>query len=258
MKVSVGVDGCKAGWFYFRAQADGISHGLAPNFDALAQTLPQCSRLMVDMPIGLVDDAADGRRCDREARRLLGRGRSSSVFSPPCRSVLAASDYDEARRVSRRAIGKMLSKQAFLITPRISEVDRFLRIGRRDLVVREAHPEVCFWALNQRQPMAQRKKDKAGFDQRLAVLQQYLQDADQLVESALRAYRRKQVAADDILDALVLLLVASTSDDALQTLPAAPEVDARGLPMEIVYTDCPDWGALEHVLQTQHKGDTLE
>jgi predicted RNase H-like nuclease len=257
MSVVVGVDGCKAGWFHFSSEGGAITHGISASFDALVQSLPDHSRVFVDIPIGLVDDAAEGRRCDREARRLLGRGRSSSVFSAPCRSVLAASDYDQARQVSRRAIGKMLSKQAFLITPRIREVDRFLRRRERDLVVREAHPEVCFWALNQRQPMAFRKKDQAGFDQRLALLRRYIAHADRLVGSALGSYLRKQVAADDVLDALVLLLVAGTSDGALQTAPAIPETDAHGLAMEIVYTERPDWRLCGHAPRATHAGDNL-
>ena len=39
-------------------------------------------------------------------------------------------------------------------------------------IVREVHPELCFWALNDRKPMcySKRAKARAGFDERMAVL----------------------------------------------------------------------------------------
>src|SRR5262249_23282406 len=49
----------------------------------------------------------------------------------------------------------------------------------------------------------------------------------------LSAYHRKDVARDDILDALVALVTATLE---LRTLPEVAEVDTEGLPMEIVYS----------------------
>ncbi|MFW6321250.1 MAG: hypothetical protein ACOC0Z_05315, partial [Halohasta sp.] len=50
---------------------------------------------------------------------------------------------------------------------------------------------------------------------------------------------RKQVARDDIVDALVLCAAARQP---LASLPAEPPVDARGLPMRIVTPDIdPAW-----------------
>ena len=59
----------------------------------------------------------------------------------------------------------------------------------------------------------------------------------QIVEGPLQTYTRSVVARDDILDALVALVVASSSDDKLKTFPPNPKTDLRGLPMEMVYAE---------------------
>lgn len=244
MSTAVGVDGCKAGWFYFRREGQTITHGIVRRIHDLADTLPDGARVLIDIPIGLIDRGAAGRRCDREARKLLGAPRASSVFSAPCRAVLEARSYEDAKRLSLAAIGKMLSKQAFLITPKIREVDQFLRNRGAALVLREVHPEVCFWALNGRKAILVRKKDPAGFAQRLDLLSACVPDARALVADALNAYPRKEVARDDVLDALVALVVASTADADLASVPRIPESDSQGLPMEIVFTESPNDHAL--------------
>ena len=54
---------------------------LDPDFDALG----------IDTPIGLPDRAErGGRACDAAARRLLGPGRASSVFSAPVRATMSS------------------------------------------------------------------------------------------------------------------------------------------------------------------------
>tara|TARA_R110000850_G_scaffold172790_2_gene298439 strand:- start:2693 stop:2911 length:219 start_codon:yes stop_codon:yes gene_type:complete len=49
----------------------------------------------------------------------------------------------------------------------------------------------------------------------------------ELVIEALDFYPRKSVARDDVLDALVALVVVCASDEALQTLPASLLVSSR-------------------------------
>lgn len=244
MKTAVGVDGCQAGWFYFRRDATGITHGVASNIDNLVRCLPSQARVFIDMPIGLIEGGTPGRSCDVEARRLLGGRKSSSVFSAPCRQVLKANSYEEAGRISFNAIGKKLSKQTFNITAKIKQVDDFMSNLDRGIAMREVHPELCFWALNGRHTVLSRKKDEAGFEERMHLLNKYVPNIQNLVAGALTTYFRKDVARDDILDALVAMIVAGTSDDALQTVPAIPPTDPGGLPMEIVYTEHPNDRAL--------------
>ena len=245
MSIAVGVDGCKKGWFYFRRDKCSISHGIANNLQHLVDLLPLDSRIFIDIPIGLIDKGNSGRACDKEARKLLGPVRAPSVFSAPCRPVLEASDYLDAKKRSLNAIGKMLSKQAHAIVPKIKDVDDFLRCNRnKQIVIREIHPELCFWALNHQQSIKHRKKDKAGFEERLKLIDQFIPNTRSLVEGTLNSYLRKEVSRDDILDALVALIVASTSDDALKTVPETPSKDSYGLPMEIVFAKQPNERAL--------------
>ena len=236
MNTAVGVDGCRKGWLYFLKNEDSLTHGVVPTLESLAESIDGKARVFIDIPIGLVESGSDGRACDTEARKLLGPARASSVFSAPCRQVLAASDYEEAKKLSKSAIGKMLSKQTFAITPKIREVDQFLRQRKGSSIsFREVHPEVCFWALNDRMPASYRKKDANGFTERLKILARHLPNARRLVESAINTYQKKDVAPDDILDALVLLVTADAPNDELMTLPECPPRDNHGLPMEMVY-----------------------
>jgi predicted RNase H-like nuclease len=69
----------------------------------------------------------------------------------------------------------------------------------------------------------------------MAVLRKHFPDSDKLVEKALRAYRRKQVAKDDILDALVAAVTGFLGKGHLISIPETPEFDLYGLPMEMVY-----------------------
>ena len=96
----------------------------------------------------------------------------SSVFPAPARAVLGASDYEDAKRRSLEATGKKVSVQTFAIVSKIRAVDALLRRdAKARRLVREIHPEVCFWALNGCKPMKHRKKDEAGFRERLDVLE---------------------------------------------------------------------------------------
>ena len=48
-------------------------------------------------------------------------------------------------------------------------------------------------------------------------------------------YRSRDLADDDILDAMAVAITASADRGALRTLPELPVEDSRGLPMEMVY-----------------------
>jgi predicted RNase H-like nuclease len=83
--------------------------------------------------------------------------------------------------------------------------------------------------------MRYKKKSREGHEERLAVLRNYFPEVDPLFDAACRASPRKDLARDDILDALVVAVTARGGYGAYATLPATPEQDATGLPMEIVY-----------------------
>jgi predicted RNase H-like nuclease len=165
------------------------------------------------------------------------------VFPVPARAALPARDYHKAAALNRQSLGRGLSKQAWNIMPKIKAMDDMLQV-RPELrsVIKESHPEVCFWSLNNRQAMTSNKKQPRGREERLAVLARHLPQAPQIVDSAADTYRRRDVAWDDILDALVLALSAGHGAGRLRSLPTRVPFDSRGLPMQIVYAQCPKQG----------------
>lgn len=193
---------------------------------------------LIDMPIGLVDTAPGVRGCEVAARRLLGR-RRSAIFSPPVRQALDAATYAEACAANAAVCGKKLSIQAWHIMPKIRSLDQELcRQPHLQQRLRESHPELCFAALNRGEPVAANKKTSAGRDARLHLLAQHSPNAIVYFERHQNRYPRAQVAADDLIDAMVLALTAGQGDRrGLVSLPAAAETDRCGLRMEIVFAE---------------------
>jgi predicted RNase H-like nuclease len=228
-----GVDGCPKGWIVVVAEADdagslsGFEMLVVPTFKDLLVATRACDAVAVDIPIGLSDDCP--RQADLLARRLLAPWRSSSVFPPPLRAVLACSNYRAACDLSASLCGKMMSKQAFNITPKIREADEALIPADQGRVI-EAHPELAFARLNNGRPMMHNKKRLDGAEERAGLLSAAF-GTDVRTWTVPRGAGR-----DDLYDAAVLVRTALrlTRGDALR-LPSEPQYDARGLRMEIVY-----------------------
>ena len=166
MKI-LGIDGCRAGWLGVTHSTRELSWAIAPTIETLLSP-PIPARVFVDMPIGLSDSGA--RDCDFSARRMLGRQFSSSVFPTPVRAALSAQNYPAANALNRAHSGRGLSKQSYFLFPKILELDNWLALsGPNDRRPREAHPEVAFMAIKG-EPLQYKKKTKAGFNERLALL----------------------------------------------------------------------------------------
>lgn len=233
-KMHVGVDGCKRGWFFFQFGEGEPSFGVVPLLSDLLKELPDNSVVLVDIPIGLREANEGGRLCDFDARKALAPKRSSSVFPAPCRQAVYASSYTDGSAVNKRILDKKLSKQSWAIAPKIREVDELLqRSDGARLMVREVHPEVCFWGLTGA-PMDLSKKTREGFTERLDVLSTHLPDAREIAAAAFLEHGGYETARDDILDALVAAYCALRVADC-RTIPGEPEIDPTGLPMEMVY-----------------------
>ena len=228
------MDGCRAGWIAIALDEAGEhSHLIASSIAHVARRHP-AALVLVDIPIGLRDTEPEERRCDVEARALLGP-RGSSVFPAPCRSALVSPTYRDASDENFRQTGRRLSKQSFHIAPRIRDVEEYLRRSwASGPVIREMHPEVCFRALAAR-PMAHSKRTAAGAAERLEVLERHLPTAPAIVDEVVRGHGRSAVQPDDVIDALVGAVTARVGGSGLKTLPATPEIDSRGLRMEVVY-----------------------
>ncbi|MDX1708985.1 MAG: DUF429 domain-containing protein [Desulfobacterales bacterium] len=230
----VGVDGCKKGWF---AVALGSGRkweiGIYETIDNLWKAVNSPSLMLIDIPIGL--PANSRRLCDRETRKLLGP-RGASVFPVPCRNALQAKTYRQACRINQQIMGVKLSIQSWNISSKIKEIDSWLQRKRAARSrIRESHPELCFWSLAGEHIMTHSKKTARGFLERCAILQQNYPETGNIVKQALAQFRRRDLARDDILDALALAVSARISAGKPKTIPLSPSLDEKGRPMEIVY-----------------------
>jgi predicted RNase H-like nuclease len=230
MGIIRGVDGCQGGWLCLSVNGNRKK--------PVAQVFPDAKSLLessagtvtaIDIPIGLPPDKP--RRCDIDARSLLG-SRRSSVFPAPVRCVVEATSYDLACTASEKACGKKLSKQTYALLPRIRELDRLLR-QKTDLVntVFEVHPEVCFYYWNNRRPMRYSKHSGFGFMERFQLVEQSYRGA---AEDIRQSIQPKVASDDDILDALAALWTAHRihSGNAV-CVSTKQEQDEFGLPMQM-------------------------
>lgn len=227
----LGLDGCRAGWVAvtLEPESGNLRARLAANWSELAPEQDRAAMVAVDMPVGLAD--AGPRGCDVAARRLLPRGRKSSVFPAPRRYMLDCGSWSAAQAEGRRREGSGLSKQSWNILPKIRELDAALGPADQDRI-REAHPELIFHHLNGWKPLPG-KRSPEGREARLQLLET---SGIRGVERLLDLFPRAKVQPDDVIDAAACALAARRMlrGEAV-CLPTAPATDARGLRMEIWY-----------------------
>jgi predicted RNase H-like nuclease len=247
----VGVDGCRYGWVAVILNLDsGYDVEIFLTFGELWQALSDASQILVDIPIGLKEGGSEERGCDKEARDRL-RPHGNSVFPAPRRpTIYFQANNPEYRKVTdfqKGLCGKGLSRQTYAIIPKIRQVDELLlKDGEARKKIREIHPEVCFWALkDQKKPMEFRKKTADGLKERKALLIKFYHDAENLINVGLQKFKRKDVARDDIVDALAAAVTALLGQGGYNTIPKQHETDAYGLPMEMVYVDLEGIGAAQ-------------
>lgn len=235
-----GADGCRAGWATLEIRTDGsLDASVFHTFSEVIKRVEHSGLTLVDIPIGLADGLGiKRRRCDVEARSLLGKS-GSSVFPTPVREAARASTYEEAQLVQRERAGFGLSRQTWAITPKIREVDEIMtaRPGLQERV-RESHPEVCFKVLNGLHSLVWSKNTYFGVRERLRLLSPWLGDLEAYMLSLSASFWRAGISADDLVDAAVLALHARlASETGLVSIPPEPEVDEMGLRMEIVHAN---------------------
>ncbi|MFW5994294.1 MAG: DUF429 domain-containing protein, partial [Halanaerobiaceae bacterium] len=198
---SAGIDGCPGGWLMIGENGNNkLRYNLYDNIKTLWQANNDLEIALIDIPIGLKETGPEERKCDKSARKILNN-RKYSVFPAPCRQALKASCWKEANRINNEVRGKGLSKQSWNISSKIQEVDNLIKAApEAKTIFREAHPEIVFWAINNRQEMSYNKKKAGGYQERLDLLKNYLPDLEDLINLILNDYRRKDLARDDILD----------------------------------------------------------
>jgi predicted RNase H-like nuclease len=242
----LGVDGCRGGWLTIKIALDNHWEvRLFKKFSHLWEKYGEAFLILVDIPIGLRQGSEESgslerqeRRCDKEARKLLGN-RRSCVFRVPCRPAVYAGSYDEAIGRNERLTGTRIFKATCNIIGKIREVDEFLAANPQAREqVREMHPELCFWSLNGCRPLQYSKTKEDGYLERLQLLQSIYPQSETILNHALSNYLRKEVKKDDILDALCGAITAKIGRENLTAIPNQPERDSQGLPMEMVYFLC--------------------
>jgi len=231
-----GLDGCRSGWVIAIVTADGRRRSVTvTRVGTLASALDeisarQASATGIDMPIGLPDDGH--RPADRAARALLGP-RRSTVFPTPARAVLDAVDYPDALARSRAATGVGLSKQAWNLVPKITELDRAVTPSDEDHLF-EVHPELAFLRLAG-DVVGEPKKTAAGRARRVSLLQQACGLTDGDAGRLGRGLREAGVAVDDVLDAVAVALSACALAAGTATVLGDGSRDRRGLVMRICF-----------------------
>jgi len=232
MPILAGMDGCIGGWLCLIRDTDTDSMELRvlSSISELKGIHPLPTLVSIDIPIGLPDSGP--RECDLEARQLLQKPRSNSVFPAPIRPVLQAKDFREATQVRKAIDGKSMSIQAWSIVPKIVEVDEFLRsVEGGSMSLREIHPELSFYAWNGGRPMSHPKRSSEGRAQREVLVTSHFGEG---YANMLKVPARGRYANDDLLDAFAALWTAERlSSGKAITIPANPPRDSHNLPMEM-------------------------
>lgn len=250
--VNLGVDWAGHGWLVASAEDEERPQvEFHSTIFEVWSRYPANGRVAIDIPIGL---PTDGRRpCDREAKAVLG-ARGNSVFYTPTREAVYASNIEEAKD-RHSGLDYSVQNQAWAIVPRIREVDTFFQICGSEMDtdgVIETHPEVAFAALNGGEPVASAKKGERGEMRRLELLSPNLPGVETVFTRATSrfqgpGYASKFAQPDDILDALVGLLVARDGGRNPPSLPQATspnrddELDRDCIIAHSVETD---WGSI--------------
>jgi predicted RNase H-like nuclease len=215
----LGVDAAARQWLAILL-VDGRFAGadLQPSITALLQRFPDVEVVGVDIPIGL--PRSGPRPADAAARAFVGPRRAPSVFSALPAEVLKAPTYREAAEIAVRLVGKSLSRQSYVLGPRIFEVADLAAIDSR---IVEVHPEVSFRALNGA-PLRFSKHSWSGIAERRALLA----SAGILLPDDLPDGGR--VAPDDVVDAGIAAWSATrVAEGTSSTLPPDSSTDpARG------------------------------
>jgi predicted RNase H-like nuclease len=234
-----GIDGCPSGWTVAFARADlsEVRVRLVGRFIDVAAAPEAPAVIAIDIPIGLPERAGYGGRAAENAVRPLLGARQSSVFSVPSRAAIAEHDYREACRIAFATSEppRKVSKQLFMLAPKIREVDAALRadatLSQR---VFEVHPEVAFWRLNGEHALGEPKKVKSRpYGPGLALRRQLLIKAG-LPADVVEASPPKGAGPDDLIDALACAAIAwRIYAGVAQSFPDPPERDVFGLTMAI-------------------------
>ena len=242
IRTCIGIDACPGGWACVFNGADGtLSVEFMDSLDRMLEAFSD-SIIGIDIPIGLPDGATGIepgiRQCDKQARRLLGFPRSTSIFSSPVRPLLDIDEKDiakahhEASAITMDISNRKVTRQTMNILPRIREVDFLLqRSGSLRNRMFEVHPELIFMEINGG-PIEESKRTLEGRARRMTCLQRIF--APEAVESCISMITGTPIKHDDLIDALACCWSADRiARGTHRETPVEPEFDSTGLRMTI-------------------------
>jgi predicted RNase H-like nuclease len=227
-----GVVPCRGGWLVAAGKLVGTGLFPEPPFVTkklvdVIDAVPAYTVVALASPIGLPDKPTGrGRRCEQEARKVLGWPRLGAIISAPALPVAQkAKKYDDAVDLN----GGRLNRISWGQIRHIREV--------RDLVqshiqrnVYEVHPELSFHQLNGDESLTYGKRTEEGRKEREEILIARMQNlANRIDPDPPRGASRPNV-----LDAFAVLWTARRiAARAAVKLPERPEWNSDGLRMEI-------------------------
>ncbi len=227
----LGIDYCRKGWLAAALDFGGLSFAYFDTFEELMAAYPDRDACLVYMAIGLPESPLD-KRPDNKTRLLLGK-RGSAVAPIPCRQAVYAEGKEAQAAANRKVLDMAFSRQTEVLVPRIREVDTFLEThpSYKNFLC-ESQPDLCFSRISGL-PIETKKDALYGVRDRAGILAPYFPTLTPQRASELA--KANSCRADDVMDAAVLALTACMQAHGyFETVPAQPDVDSRGLRMQVV------------------------
>jgi predicted RNase H-like nuclease len=230
-RLLAGVEPCPGGWLVVIGKLLGINllpeqAIVLPAFIEVLDYRPSFDVVALHAPIGLpAKPSSTGRRCDEEARTVLGWPRMGAIVSPPARATLASETYEGAREVN----GGALSVVQWEMLPKFREVDAVIGPYHQRTVF-EVHPELGFHQMNDDRSLSEPKHSESGIAERRGILLHRMPGCERVLDEV-----PVGASVEVVLDAAANLWTARRIiARAVHRLPEDPEWDETGLRMELL------------------------
>lgn len=231
-----GVDGCPGGWLC--VSLDTETNAFQVSIFCLATQLltfdPFIQVMAIDMPIGLASTGR--RRCDELARDLLG-DRHPCVFNAPIRPALYAPSRLAASAISQAITDRKVGNHEWSLYPKIINLDLALTPLHQRWCF-EIHPEISFSIWNNETPIQHKKESDEGRQVRQALIDSTWPGARRELLASLQeqGVSHEHYTVEDLHDAFAALWTARRILlGQSQRIPLTPDIDERGLRMEMWY-----------------------